>query len=51
MNMQKWIDRLDTKGPITLNEQQKQDLVFILKWVKIRLEDYIKIFKDYGSDR
>lgn len=41
-----WIERLDTGGPIVLNRQQADDLVFLLKFMKYELEVYIEIFAE-----
>lgn len=41
-----WIKKLDTGGPITLNRQCAEDLVFVLKHLKNELETYIEIFAE-----
>ena len=41
-----WIKKLDTGGPITLNRQCADDLVFVLKHLKNELETYIEIFAE-----
>lgn len=41
-----WIKQLDRGGPVVLNRQQADDLVFVLKHLKNELETYIEIFAE-----
>ena len=45
-NIDYWIKRLDNGGPIVLNRQQGDALVFLLKYLKNELETYIEIFAE-----
>lgn len=41
-----WIEQLDSGGPVVLNRQQADNLVFLLKYMKNELETYIEIFAE-----